>query len=59
SPARPSRWRTTIALGATAAVTASVVAAAIALASEDVPSASRSASPPPPAMELPAAKPGR
>ncbi len=59
SPARPSRWRTTIALGATAAVTASLVAAAIALASEDVPSASRSAAPPPSAMDLPAAKRGR
>ena len=58
SPSRPSRWRTTIALGATAAVTASLVAAAIALASEDVPSASRSAAPPPAAMDLPAAKRG-
>ncbi len=54
--ARPGRWRTTVALAATAAVTVGVVAAAFVLASDDRPTAPRSAAPPPSAMELPAAR---
>jgi serine/threonine-protein kinase len=57
--ARPSRWPTTLGLAATAMVTVGVVAAAIALATEDAPATSRAATAPPAAMELPAAKPSR
>jgi len=53
---RPTRSRATVALAATALLTVGVVGAAIALASEGRPSSSRSATPPPAAMELPAAK---
>lgn len=55
-PAPRARWRTAAALAVTAFVTVGVVAGAIALASDDRPSTSRSATAPPSAMDLPPAK---
>ncbi|MCW5834856.1 MAG: serine/threonine protein kinase [Labilithrix sp.] len=57
APAR--RWRSTVALAATAVLTVGLVAAAVALSADEEPSAARSASPPASAMDLPAATPAR
>ena len=59
APPPPRRWRGTLALAATAMLTAGLVAAAVVLSAEDEPSAARSADPPAPAMDLPVAAPTR